>query len=90
MSELIEDLKEVIARHESKSEERLAPSVFRWIPICEGWREARWAELCETKGGDTVTRGKNGKQVKVLAWVQVLVGPYSRTCGINSIEWMPE
>ena len=68
-TELLKDLKSLVEKHESKPK----PDIIRWVPICEGYADAKWAELCEERGGETVSRGKNGMQVKVLAWVKVHV-----------------
>lgn len=69
--ELLKDLKTLVQRHEQVPIPR--PSITRWVPICEGYVDAKWAELCEERGGNTVQRGKNGMTVKVLAWVKVRV-----------------
>lgn len=70
MNDLLKDLKTLIDKHEEKPK----PTIMRWVPICEGYADASWAELCKERGGETVQRGKNGQIVKVLAWVQIHVG----------------
>lgn len=67
--QIIKDLKALVDKHEAKPK----PEKIWWVPICEGYAEAKWAELCAERGGDTVMRGKGGHPVKVLAWVQVHV-----------------
>lgn len=69
MNDLLKDLKTLVEKHEEKPK----PAITRWVPVCEGYADASWAELCKERGGETVTRGKSGQQVKVLAWVQVHV-----------------
>lgn len=68
--ELLKDLKSLVDKHSEKPK----PPKTWWVPICEGYADAKWAELCEERGGETVTRGKNGQQVKVLAWIKIHVG----------------
>lgn len=74
MRDLLGDLKTLIEKHEKKE----MPQRTLWLPICEHYKTAGSASLYEEKGGDTVSFGKYGGEVKVLYWLQVTINPESQ------------
>lgn len=89
--QIIKDLKEVIAKHETEigcpyfgSIPVLQPApIERWIPICSKYHEATYLSLHTEKGGTWI--GKNDA-VPVIAWIKVRIDP-SKPMGITILEY---
>ncbi len=71
MSDLITDLKDLVAKHERSKAE--AGPVIRWIPICDEYRTSSRCMVFTEKGGSAIAAGKNGDVRRVLVWCQVLI-----------------